>query len=918
MAENLGRHPPQSFPLPKVVAPALVLVLLLASTGGTLASAVRPAAPGTTPAGGAPPPGVAAGALLGFHAGPLRSLKSQTPVPGTSPLYLGVSLYPKDPAALSQFATEVSTPGTAQFGHYLTPGAFAARFGPGRGTLSRVEAAFEGAGFSVVHSYPDGLFLTVRGTAQAAETFFSTRLVTGTGPNGTEMLPATLPTLPRALQPYVQAVTGLDSGTQTFSLPFSSLSGSSSPLQGGTSLITPNEVHSLYGLNSLYNVSSLPRYAQGTSIGILLWGDGFSPQDITTFEQQFYPGSEPPFTYTAVPLDGAPAPSAGAVNDPSRAPFELTLDMEWAGAAAPGSHLVVAYVPDGPAPGYSPSTTQLLDGLSYLVNSAGVSVITESFGSPDSTGTSYQSTADTLFQQAAAEGISVFAASGDDGGEGGTLSNACQGTVDTMYPASSPWVTGVGGTVPTLNGLGTLTSEVAWSHSGGGFSAAYSTPTWQQSGSAYQEIQQFGPGRRGVPDVAGPAADNLLYFDGSAQQGEGTSFASPMWAGMVAEMDSVAGHRLGFLNPRLYTLGTAQGNGFSPAPFREINQGKNCVYSAGPGPGWDPVTGWGVPTNALTLFGDLTDRFASIGMAFTPGTGQPGSSFTVALTVMNGSRPLPNIPVNVTFLSYPSPASSSIPLRTVTITTNATGRGAAAFRVPLSYLFDRILVEAQIFTRSEVGTNSSIIDVSLLGGYLNFLTPYMTYPDNVVLFVLIMAGATALGWALGVRRRSRSTPPPPTERIEQPGGSSPEDGPPPGQEAAPPPVPTGAGGWAEPTGAGIHRPPSPEEGPPGIPPVPLPVEEAPQTVPGDSSPDHGVVSSPGPTEAEAPSVDVRNPSGAIPSSSPGPTGAEEGSRGGTETPVETSSPQAPFPCWSCGRMVPGDLGLCPFCGARLA
>jgi hypothetical protein len=910
-----ARHPSPLWP--KLLCSGLAFVLLLA-TGGALASEPRSTGPDMAAPGALPSAGPSPGAVLGFDPGALRSLTGVTPVTGSSPLLVGLSLYPRDPAALTQFVDQVSTPGTAQFGHYLTPEAFAERFSPSPGTLSRVEATLRDAGFSVVHAYPDRLFLTAEGTAQAAESLFSTRLVSGIGPNGAEMLPATPPVLPPALRSVVQFVTGLSSGDQIFSLPFSPLAGSAGPSQGGSSPITPNDVHTLYGLDSLYNVSTPPRYANGTGIGILLWGDGFSPQDIATFEQQFYPGNEPPFNYTAVPMDGAPAPSAGAVNDPSHAPFELTLDMEWAGSAAPGSHLEVVYVPDGPAPSYSPSTTELLDGLSFLVNVANVSVITQSFGSPDSTGTSYQGTADTLYEQAAAEGITVFAASGDDGGQGGSLSNTCQGTVDTMYPASSPWVTGVGGTDPSLNALGALASEVAWSHSGGGFSSAYSTPPWQQTGSAYQEIQQFGPGRRGVPDVAGPAADDLLYYDGSPQQGQGTSFAAPMWGGMVAEMDALAGHRLGFLNPRLYALGTAQGSGFSPAPFREINQGANCVYSAGPGPGWDPVTGWGVPANALTLFGDLTNRFASIGMAFTPGTGEPGASFTVSLTVMNGSRPLVNVPVNVTFLSYPTTASSTSPLKTVEVTTNATGQGAAAFRVPLSYLFDRLLVEAQIFTHSEVGTNSSVIDISLLGGYLSFLAPYMTYPDNVVLFVLIMAGATALGWALGVRRRPRS-PPQSSAARTGPAGQDAGTSTSPGDRS----VTSVHASDAPPGPGGVAGPGSISSGPPPTGQVEasslgVPLGGGPAADRADAP--SGAQAGPAPSPAavrEAPSTQTPTDPSTLPSR-PSELGAA-----GDGTPAETGggdeSPPlpAPFPCWSCGRVVPGDIEACPFCGASL-
>ena len=902
----------------------LVVVLFVAGTlltPGALARSV-PLSPTVSSGGGSADPSLLepagpSSSALGYDPALLATLSAVVQVPASQPINLTVSLAPRDPGYLSELASGVSAPGSPYYGKFLTPAEFGATFGPPPGTYRSLLGSLEGAGFRVTEQYADHLFLGLEGTVGAADQFFHTTLVEGTAAGSPVLLPASPPVLPTSLAPTVAAVSGLSAGTHTFqtlSQPLGPLSdaGVARPGQGTLSPIGPNDPHTIYGLNDLYNITSPSVYASGTTIGILLWGLGFSPGDLQAFSNQIYPSNEPAFNYTAYPLYGAPAPSANAVNDPGHGSFELTLDMEWSVSQAPGAHLEVVYVPEGPAPSYSPSTTDLLNALSYLVNTLNPDVLTMSFGSPDTPGTSYQSQADSLFEQAAVQGMSVFAASGDDGGQGGTLSSACSGTVDTMYPASSPWVTGVGGTQPTIGPLGTLVNEVAWKDSGGGFSVTYATPTWQEQGSAYQEIQQYAPGHRGVPDVAAAAADNVLYFNGQVTQGEGTSFASPMWAGLTAEMDAVGGHRMGFLNPRLYVLGTAQDRGFSPAPFREITQGSNCVYSAQAG--WNPVTGWGSPNNALQLYADLTDHFANIVMTPTPSNGQPGGTLTVSLRVYNGSQPLANVPVNVTFFSSPSGLRTTTVLAKETVRSNATGVASASYPIPLAFLSDRILVEADIYTPSMVGSNTTLVDVTLLGGYLTFLAPLLTYPASILFFALIMTGAAALGYVLGLRRR-RSRAPRSAQAPGGPGLGTPAGFAVPGPASVgrSPPPPTSGPSTPPPE----PSPPAPSAGPPVAPP---PVEEraTPGQLEGGMA---GTEPAPSTTEGSRPLPGPSTAPETLPSPSsetqppPGPPVPPAGASPPPEPVVGTE--EVPVPCWSCGRLVPASADHCPFCEVPL-
>ncbi|MGC2289534.1 MAG: S53 family peptidase, partial [Thermoplasmata archaeon] len=609
----------------------------------------------------------------------------------------------------------------------LTLSEFDQQYSPSVAEYESIVHYFQGYGLSILHTWPDRLSLTVDGPATLVGEAFGTTLLRGTVAGNPVQYPQQVPRLPPALESEIAAVSGLSSGFAQFSLPLAPVSPSllsaqdlTTDLGSTTSEVTPSGAHGAYGLDALYNLSGTFHSASSQNIVLLLWGDGYSPSDIATFFATYYPSEYPVVpTVHPYPIDGAPAPSENAVNDPSGGPQELTLDLEWSGSMAPGANLDAVYAPDGPAPSYSPNDTPMEDALSYAVNSIpGVSVISMSFGLPESEDTSFQAAYTTLFAEAESRGITVLGASGDDGGS--ALSHgACTPTPEVEFPASSPDVIAVGGTEPTLNvslsgQITGIATQPAWNRSGGGVSQDYAAPSWQLVGSAAGVIGSSG---RGVPDVAGPAADNMLYYNGQASQLGGTSFATPMWAGLIAELDAVRGTSLGFVTPRLYVLASEEASTpGSPQAFSDVTAGENCINPARPG--WDLVTGWGTP-RALVLYAALTSTFVSLAVNPAPSSVFPGGSTTVTVTVQNSTTSQPIVGVNVTLTfsaspGYTGPCGGSF--GTAKVVTVAAGTAQARFSVPFCYFGGQAQVSATLLSGGYFGQAAAAVTVSLLSG----------------------------------------------------------------------------------------------------------------------------------------------------------------------------------------------------------
>ncbi len=203
------------------------------------------------------------------------------------------------------------------------------------------------------------------------------------------------------------------------------------------------------------------------------------------------------------------------------------------------------------------------------------------------------------FEQAAAQGITICCASGDEGSadEPGTT------VAHVDFPASSPWVLGCGGIrLEADPATGTISSEVVWNDlarregaTGGGVSRLFAVPEWQAAADVPPNADGSGKTGRGVPDVASLADPEtpmwVLSPNGQLGGVGGTSASAPMWSALITLLNQLTGTPLGFCNPQLYA--------HLKDTFEDITDGDNGSYKAGVG--WDPCTGWGRPNGAQLL-----------------------------------------------------------------------------------------------------------------------------------------------------------------------------------------------------------------------------------------------------------------------------------------------------------------------------
>jgi len=272
---------------------------------------------------------------------------------------------------------------------------------------------------------------------------------------------------------------------------------------------------------------------------------------------------------------------------------EVMLDIGVAGSIAPEARIAVYFSPNTDAGFLDAITTAIHDTTNNP------SVISISWGGPESTWTAQSMTAmDEAFQAAATMGITVCIASGDSGSSDGVTDNANH--VD--FPASSPHVLACGGTSLVASSSG-ISSETVWNDganagaTGGGVSSFFALPAWQEGLSALTTAgSKVALTMRGVPDVAGDADPETGYdvrVDGTDTVFGGTSAVAPLWAALIARINSSTARAAGFINPTLYR---------NPEDLRDITEGNNGAFAAQAG--WDACTGLGSP-NGVPLAGLL-------------------------------------------------------------------------------------------------------------------------------------------------------------------------------------------------------------------------------------------------------------------------------------------------------------------------
>jgi len=318
----------------------------------------------------------------------------------------------------------------------------------------------------------------------------------------------------------------------------------------------------------------------GQCIGIIELGGGYRPADLNAYFTSL--GLTPPKVTSVLVGHGRNQPT-----NANSADGEVMLDIEVAGAIAPKAKIVVYFAPNTDQGFLDAVTTAVHDKVNKP------SVISISWGSAESNWTAQAMTQfDQAFQAAAAMGVTVCAAAGDNGSGDG----ANDGKPHVDFPASSPNVLGCGGTKLVASG-NKIKSEAVWnegadSATGGGVSGFFPLPDYQ-AGAHVPPVAGTTHVGRGVPDVAAdadPATGYQVRVDGQNLVFGGTSAVAPLWAGLIALMNQKLGHPVGLLNPLLY--GSLAGKGL----LNDVTSGNNGAYTARAG--WDPCTGWGTPIGA--------------------------------------------------------------------------------------------------------------------------------------------------------------------------------------------------------------------------------------------------------------------------------------------------------------------------------
>jgi len=512
---------------------------------------------------------------------------NKVPLPGSdrSPAGTRVGDVPKDEvievSVILKPKARIEAPQTG--GGAITREEFAARYGAYPGAIDQVKAFAREYNLTVTEVAPERRTVKLEGTAgdlsKAFDVPFERYEIEGTqyrARTGAVHVPA-------EIAGSIEAVLGLDNRPHV--KPHFRLHGAHTPKANAPKAVsyTPRQVAQLY---------QFPLDVDGTgqTIGILELGGGYRAADLQAYFSLI--GVKEP-TVIPVSVDkGKNKPT-----NPNSADGEVLLDIEVAGAVAPGARIVVYFAPN--------TTNGFQDALSTAIHDATnkPSVISISWGGPESGWTGQAMTAlDAAAQDAAVLGVSICVAAGDNGSSDGV--NDGKNHVD--FPASSPHVVACGGT-DLQSSNGTISSETVWNDgaqggaTGGGFSVQFGLPSWQASAG----VTPPSGGGRGVPDVSGdadPESGYQVLVDGKSMVIGGTSAVAPLWSGMIALLNEKLGKPLGFLQPALYGLSS------STQAFHDITQGSNGSFSAAPG--WDACTGLGSPSgkNLLAALGGAQQK----------------------------------------------------------------------------------------------------------------------------------------------------------------------------------------------------------------------------------------------------------------------------------------------------------------------
>jgi kumamolisin len=477
----------------------------------------------------------------------------------------------------------------------VTPEELATTYGADPDDIKTVTDTVTGAGATVIETDPATRRMRIAGSAAVLQEIFGTTLqraqVEHQGATREVRVRTGDLSVPSELDGVVTAVLGLDDRPQA-DVRFR-------PVDNVGEEVGVRAVGTSYTPLDLATIYRMPHGTDGSGqvLAILELGGGYRDSDLAHYFGVL--GITAPQVH-AVSVDGATNTPAG---NPNSADGEVLLDIEVAGAIAPGATVLVYFAPNTDA--------GFLDAVSVAANATPTpTAISISWGqSEDSWTAQARNAMDQAFADAAALGVTVTAASGDNGSSDSATHHT---GVHVDFPASSPHVLACGGTSLMADpSTGTVSSETVWNDgpgrgaTGGGISDTFAQPAWQAGAGlpatkSHSHHAQGSTGHgRGVPDVAGdadPATGYKVYVDGTDAVFGGTSAVAPLWAALVCRLAQSLGRPLGLLQPAIYS---GVRPGVVQPGFRDITIGNNGAYHAAPG--WDPCTGLGSPDGTALL-----------------------------------------------------------------------------------------------------------------------------------------------------------------------------------------------------------------------------------------------------------------------------------------------------------------------------
>ena len=503
---------------------------------------------------------------------------------------------PEQQAALDQLVAAQHDPGSPLFQHWLTPEQFGERFGPAQEDIDAVAGWLRDHGFHIDAIGAGRRTLEFSGTAGQVERAFHTQMRHYEVAGERHLANATDIAIPAALAPVIGGVASLhDFRHKPMHQLIDPVPSPLSNLTSGAHGLSPYDFATIYNVTPLWNASF-----DGAGQSVAIAGrTNLKLSDVASFRNLFGLGAN----NTQVILNGS---DPGILN--SGEETEAVLDVEWSGAVAKGA--IVKFVVS--------ASTNASDGVDlsnqYIVNNNLAPVMSVSFGACESAmGASGNSFYGALWQQAAAQGISVFISAGDSGSAGcdnpGAHAPATHGLAVSGL-ASTPYNVAVGGTQfndtnpaaywSTSNSSHNSSAldyipEKVWNESsstgtinlyagGGGVSEFYATPTWQTgTGVPAADLAAANQHHRYLPDVALSAAGHdgyLIVREGGLYLAGGTSASSPAFAGLMAIVDQYTGGRNGNPNPRFYSLAKQM-----PAAFHDVTTGTTAVPCTDGSPG---------------------------------------------------------------------------------------------------------------------------------------------------------------------------------------------------------------------------------------------------------------------------------------------------------------------------------------------